>query len=184
LESQNNTIIEQIKTHIELECLYKDFSCLMHKEIAQFLLNAPFLYARSLNESGNSFIRQIIFIFEIDRCVISFLTKKNSQEEKNLINDPMISLTTQVGFNSDPKKNFGLRIKAKTMILDSEFEKNNIAISLLRKYSSHLIKPEIVDLYSSDYDVVVNSQIVEIFQWNHNQIREFVCEFRKEVLII
>jgi hypothetical protein len=151
----------------------------MQKEIAQILLNTPFLYARSLDKIGNSFIRQIIFVYKMDKCIISFLTQKNSQENINLINNPMISLTTQVGFNSDPHKDYGLRIKAKAEIIDLDNERTITAINLLRKCSSHLIKPEIVDLYSSDYDLVINAQIIEILYWKNHQYKEFECKLRK-----
>lgn len=174
----DNVINNHIFDNIDRNCFYKDQICLMPKEITQLLLNSTVFYSRTLDESGNPYIRQIIFIYELDKCVISFLTKKDSPEEKNLSKNPFFPLTTQIGSEPMLKNDFGLRIKAKADILDIKEEIIKIARNLLRKYSSHLVKPEVVELYYSDNDVVINAQILEIYQWNGSLTKNIICEHR------
>lgn len=175
---ENPIRIAQIIREIDEKCTFNNKTCSIPSKITQFLFNTTFLYARSLDKSGNPYIRQIIFVSEMDRCQIRFLTRRNSPEEKNIRNNPMISLMTQVGINSDPRMDSGLRINAKTTILDLEHDRIKIGIKLLRKYSSHLIKPEIVDLYLSKYDVIINAKIIEVESWKYNEFNRFICEQR------
>ena len=139
LQEKNQLIGGSFDTNIELDSFFIDQMCLIPREITQLLLNSMVFYSRTLDESGNPYIRQIIFIFEMDKCVISFLSKKDSPEEKNLIRSPLFSLNSQIGTEIDLKNDFGLRIKAKADILDSKtYLEENTA-----EFFQFLIPPEI-----------------------------------------
>ena len=163
---------------IILECKEHNYMCTLTTEIAQFLLNTPLLYSCTINEKNIPFIRPIMYNYEMDKCLFSFLCEKTSQEANNLKKNPFISFTTETNHPTDPFENSGIMIQAKTYFSEDEEERKNVNRNLLRKYSSHLI-PEIVDYYSTENDLVVKAEIVKISYWKGPQFEQFICKSRK-----
>lgn len=162
---------------IALYCAEHNMSCNLAKEMALFLLNTPIVYSCTVNKLGLPFIRPIMFNYEMENCLFSFLTEKNSQEAKNLRNNNNISFTTESNSPTNPFENSGVMITAYGEISSDEEELKLVRHNLLKKYSSHLA-PEIVDYYSTDNDIVVKGFIKKISYWKGPKFKQFECKGR------
>ncbi|OLS20610.1 MAG: hypothetical protein HeimC3_39920 [Candidatus Heimdallarchaeota archaeon LC_3] len=165
---------------VVLECKGHNYMCILQKDVAQFLLNTPLFYSCTVNEDKLPFIRPIMYNYEMDKCIFSFLSEKNSQEAKNLQRNPNISFTTETNHPTNPFINSGIMVQAKTQLSENEEDRKSVKRNLLRKYSSHLI-PEIVDYYSTENDLVVTAEILTISYWKGPKFKQFVCKLRKKI---
>jgi hypothetical protein len=169
-------ILDKRATEIEVKCEQYPNGCFLPREMLHQLLKTTFLTVRSLDKKGMFYNRLIIFVYEMEKCVIHFLLEMNSQDDLNIQINPEILLTAQTILYSDYSKEPLIKLQAYAKRTFSEREKRKLWINLMRKYHSHLVPPEIVDLYVHEFDVVVEAKIQEISMWKGNITQKFKCK--------
>lgn len=126
-------------------------------------------------------ITPIMYIYELDRCLLSFLVEKKSVKARNIILNPFISFTTDISHQTDPLQNTGIMASALAEVFDSKEEIANSYERLRRRYSSHLV-PELVEKFAINSDLLVRAAIFKIVHWKGPFFKRFVCQPRMKNL--
>jgi nitroimidazol reductase NimA-like FMN-containing flavoprotein (pyridoxamine 5'-phosphate oxidase superfamily) len=126
-------------------------------------------------------ITPVMYYFEMNRCLIFFLTDKNSIKARNLRKNPFVSFTVDITYTTNPLQNTGIMVNAFAELSKSKEDIIECLERLRRRYSSHMI-PELVETYASSNDLCVKAAIIKIVYWKGPFFQRFECPTRKALL--
>jgi nitroimidazol reductase NimA-like FMN-containing flavoprotein (pyridoxamine 5'-phosphate oxidase superfamily) len=171
----------QTQTHTTTNCGEFGSQCRIPNEMLKFLLDRSILYCSTLTLERMPHITPIMYTYEIDRCLLSFLIEKKSVKARNLRKNPFVSFTADISHQTDPLQNTGIMVNAIAELFDSEDEIADSYERIRRRYSSHLV-PELVEKYAFNSDLLIRAAIFKIVHWRGPFFTRFVCKSRMKNL--
>lgn len=166
-----------VKTSTTIDCDDFGSRCHISNDILRFLLDRILLYCCTLTTIGMPHITPVMYNYEMNRCLISFLIQKNSVKARNLKRNPYVSFTADSTHKTDPLMNSGIMINAVATFSDTTDEIKEVFQRLQKRYSSHMI-PELVGTYTLKSDLLVRASIFKIVYWKGPFFQRFICKKR------
>lgn len=163
-----------------IDCDDSTHQCVISTASLKLLLDRTLLYCCTLT-NGIPHITPVMYYFEMNRCLISFLTDKNSVKARNIRKNPFISFTVDITYSHLPLQNTGIMILAFGELSNSMEDIDECLERLRRRYSSHLM-PELVDKYASKDDLCVKAAIIKVVYWKGPFFQRFECPTRRASL--
>ncbi|MHA2365725.1 MAG: hypothetical protein ACXAC7_17335 [Candidatus Hodarchaeales archaeon] len=173
----------KIIKRVELFCGESDYTCMIPIEMIKFLLNTNLIYCCTITSKGMPHITPVMFHYEMNHCILTFLIGRKSIKAKNLKLNPFLSFTTDITHLTDPFLNTGIMVNTIAQLSESQRVITECLERLRRKYSSHLV-PELVETYSTQFDICVRAKILKIVYWKGPYFKRFVCKGRKNLLYL
>ncbi len=169
------------RTHMTSNCGEFGTQCEIPNEMLKFLLDRRIFYCCTLTTERTPHITPIMYMYEMERCLLTFLIEKSSAKARNLRKNPFVSFTADISHQTDPLQNTGVMVSAFAELSDSKDEIADSYERIRRRYSSHLV-PELVEKYAINSDLLIKAAIFKIVHWKGPYFKRFLCEPRMKKL--
>ena len=149
------------------------------KIYVEILINAKYLHCCTIDHKQRPHVVPLIFLFDVDRCLILCVAGRKSAKVRNMQQNPYVTFSTDETHPINPLLNKGIMIETVVELSEDDNQIVEVMAKIQEKYNT-LLDSKLVTTRVFDTDILIIAHPMKIVHWKGPFFHRFIFTKRRK----